>query len=106
MDFESSFQSSTSLYGGGAVSSTPKLKTSAQWRVWIAHIRSYAQGYAVWEYLDPAVEAPPELEKPEYPHPSEAREGAESIRDLRQTDMAVWEYVRDQYKERKSEYER
>lgn len=88
------------------MSSTPKLKTSAQWRVWIAHIRSYAQGYAVWEYLDPAVEAPPELTKPEYPHPSEAREGAESIRDLRQTDMAVWEYVRDQYKERKSEYER
>ncbi|KAJ5202944.1 hypothetical protein N7449_005023 [Penicillium cf. viridicatum] len=74
MDFESSFQSSTSLYGGGEVSSTPKLKTSAQCRVWIAHIRSYAQGYAVWEYLDPAVEAPPELIKPEYPHPSEARE--------------------------------
>ncbi|KAJ6126050.1 hypothetical protein N7471_010543 [Penicillium samsonianum] len=76
--------------GGQALSAVPwdqRLRSEAQWRVWISHIESAATAEEVWEYMDPdlsdeKVSKPPVDSRKTFPQASEVKEGATDPSDL------------------------
>jgi Integrase core domain. len=76
--------------GGQASSAVPwdqRLRSEAQWRVWISHIQSASTAEEVWEYMDPdlsdeKVSKPPVDSRKTFPQASEVKESATDPSDL------------------------
>lgn len=76
--------------GGQASTEIPwdqRLRSEAQWRVWIGYIESAATAEEVWEYMDPdlpdeKVSKPPVDSRKTFPQANEVKEGAATASDL------------------------
>ncbi|KAI9038614.1 cysteine hydrolase family protein [Aspergillus affinis] len=59
------------------------LRSSAQWRTWFSQIKASAQSNDIWEYINPDDTIPtPMPKKPRKPVPSDAQDGAITVREL------------------------
>ncbi|KAJ5117398.1 hypothetical protein N7448_004963 [Penicillium atrosanguineum] len=76
---------------GQAITVANRLRSEAQWRVWISHIKSAAIAEDVWGYMDPSltdeeVKQPPVDSRDTFPQASEVNPNAISPLDLTDED--------------------
>ncbi|KAJ5288073.1 hypothetical protein N7478_003759 [Penicillium angulare] len=78
-----------------SVPSDQKLRSEAQWRVWIGHIRSAANSEGIWDYIDPdrpgdeILEIPTARSEPEIPKDNRGR--PKDLEDLSEDEIRLWE---------------
>ncbi|KAJ5292148.1 hypothetical protein N7478_001399 [Penicillium angulare] len=78
-----------------SVPSDQKLRSEAQWRVWIGHIRSAANSEGVWDYIDPEkpddeiLEIPAARSEPEVPRDNRGR--PKELEDLSEDEIRLWD---------------
>ena len=86
-------------------STSLKLKTSDQWRNWLASIRNIAKSQRIWNHIDPDLEEQPVVNEPTYPSVSDAQLGASNVRDLGSTGAMIWTDMKEDYRFQKKEFD-